>query len=1023
MNFKTTLGSLLPVDDFVREIARSRSVQAGPRLVVAALLVAALAGSSAAQTISTGQYNNNRTGANLNETLLNTTNVNVTQFGKIASLPLDGREYGNPLFIPNVSVPLAGGGTRTTNVLYVATQKNTIFAFDANTLSTTPLWQTNLGAPVPAQSAAGGACPAFSAGNELGILSTPVIDITTNTIYAVSTSPTSSGTAYEYFLNALDITTGKPKFGSPVQIQGQVPGNGYDSVNGFVTLNQDTTHAQRTALLLSGGNVYMGFASCGPDFDPWHGWMFSYNASNLSQNWVFNSTPNDMRGGIWQSGFGPVADTAGNIYFVTANGDPSNADPYSDSVVMLTPAGVPTAYQFTNWSQISTDDLDISSAGLIRVPNTSYLLSGGKMGIVAVLNSSGGNLTLQQSFQATSPCPTPITSDATCHKMHGDAFWSDGGTGGYLYVWGSSSTDPLNAFHFVNGSFPIVSGSAPTPSSQNTSISLGKSSAALSVSSNQTQSGSGILWVNAQTTLYAFDATNVATQLWNNSQNAARDGGFQFTHWVEPIVAQGHVYLPWYNNDAGGIAVFGLLGTASTPDFSLNVAPGSETVVAGNSTTYSVTVSPLNGFNGTVSLTSQGLPSGVTGTFNPASVNTTGASTLTVSTSTTTPPGSTTFTITGTSGTLTHSVGGGLTVSTASSSGVQVSLSPVYNRTGIVTDGKTFSGGLDGDGNAYSANLLGSSQTYNDLTFAIGPPDVPNVVSNGATIPLPAGVYSALSFLGTAVNGPQDSQVFTVTYADGTTQTFTQSLNNWRPGPSKPGETIVLSMPYRDMWSGTENVGTFDLFAYSFTLYPTKTVASLTLPNNPNVVVVAVALVPSGMIVPVSLASSFNRNGIVTDGTHFTNTGVDLDGDSYSSNLLGTSLAFNGSTFTFGPANAPDVVSNAVIPLPNGQFSKLNMLATAVNGFQKNQSFIVTYTDSSTSVLTQSLSNWVPAGNQVGETTVLTMPYADMWNGTQKTKSVAVYGYSLALNPAKTVASIALPSNTNVVVLGLSLVP
>jgi len=992
------------------------------RFVSAALLlVAALAGPLAAQTptISTGQYNNNRTGANLNETLLTTSNVNVNQFGKVASLPLDGREYGHALFIPNVTLPLAGGGTYTTNVLYVATQKNTIFAFDANTLSTTPLWQTNLGASVPSQTASGGYCPAFSAGNELGILSTPVIDTTTNTIYAVSTSPTSTGTAYEFFLNALDITTGKPKFGSPVQIQGQVAGTGYDNVNGVITLNQDARHAQRTALLLSGGNIYMGFGSCGPDADPWHGWVFSYSASNLSQNWVFNTTPNDMRGGVWQSGMGIAGDASGNIYFTTGNGDPKNQDSDSDGVVMLSAAGTPDFYQMPDWSDLSGEDLDVSSDGVILVPNTNYLLVGGKMGIMSVMQPNAGALTVLQSFQATNACPTPL-QESTCHKMRGDAFWSDGGTGGYLYVWGSSATDPVNAYHFSNGSF----GTTPTPSSQNTSVSLGANDAGLSVSANQSQAGTGILWANAQTVLYAFDAGNVANQLWNNGQNAARDGGLQFSHWVEPIVAQGHVYLPWYNNDAGGIAVYGLLGTTGTPDFSLTVAPGSQTVIAGNSTTYTVTGSPLNGFSGSISLAAQGFPTGATGSFNPTSISATGTSTLTVTTSTATPLGADTFTVTGTSGSLTHTVNGSLTVNSASSSGVQVSLSSIYNRTGIVTDGTSFVGGLDGDGNAYSANLLGTTQTYNNLSFIIGSPNVPNVVSSGATIPLPSGFYTTLSFLGTGANGSQSSQVFTVTYGDGSTQTFTQSLSDWHPYSNKPGETTVLSMAYRDVWNGTKNAGTFDLYAYSFTLNSAKSVASLTLPNNANVVVVAVTLVPSATVVAVPLTSSYNRNGIVTDGTSFSNTGLDLDGDSYSANQLGTSLVFNGSTFTFGPANAPDVVSNgAVIPLPSGQFSKLNMLGIGVNGIQKSQTFIVTYTDNSTSLITQGLSNWVPNGNQAGETTVLTMPYVDVWNGTKKTKTFALYGYTFLLNPAKSVSTITLPNNKNVVVLGLSLVP
>jgi hypothetical protein len=995
---------------------------AGTPWLTSFVLVAAAANALFAQapTISTGQYNNNRTGANLAEVLLNTTNVNVTEFGKVASLPLDGREYGNPLFIPNVTFPVAGGGTYTTNALYIATQKNTIFAFDANTLSTTPLWHTNLGASVPSQTASGGFCPAFSAGNELGILSTPVIDTTTNTIYAVSTSPATGGTTYEFFLNALDITTGLPKFGSPVQIQGQVSGTGYDNVNGVITLDQDTRHAQRTALLLSGGSVYFGFGSCGPDADPWHGWMFSYNASNLTRNWVFNTTPNDMRGGVWQAGMGPVADASGNIVFTTGNGDAEAADPTSDGVVLLSPSEAVTNYQFSNWYQLSVNDLDVSTVGPILVPNTNYLLIGGKMGIVSVFQDSGGTLNNLQSFQATNACPTPIQNQSECHKMRGDAFWSNGGTGGTLYLWGSSSTDPLNAYSFANGSF----GSTPTPASQNTSVSLGNFDASFAISANQNVTGTGVLWVNAQTVLYAFNAGNVATQLWNNEQNAARDGGFQFSHWVEPLVVQGRVYLPWYSNDAGGIAVFGLLSASSGPNFSLAISPASQTLLQGSGTTYTATVSALNGFTGAVSLSASGLPSGATAVFSPPTISGSGTSTLAVSTSTSTPSGTYTLSVIGTSGSLTQTTTASITVQLLSTSGVQVSLSSLYNRVGIVKDGTTFGTGLDNNGYAYSANLLGVVQTYNNLSFTFGSPNVANVVSGAATIPLPSGSYSTLSLLATAVNGPQSNQVFTVTYSDGSTSTFTQSLNNWRPGPTFPGETVVISTSYRDVWNGTTSTGTFDLFGYSFALNPAKTVSSLTLPSNPNVIVVAVSLMPAPIIDQVSLNSYYNREGIVADGTVF-HGGADTDGNAYSSNLLGTSVTFNGSTFTLGPANALDMVSGgAVVTLPAGEFGTLNMLAAAVLSWQKNQIFTVTYTDGSTSVFTQSLSNWVPpaAGNQVGETTVKTMTYRDVWNGTESTTTVAVYGYTFALNPSKTVSTITLPSNSDVIVLGLSLV-
>ena len=585
------------------------------------------------------------------------------------------------------------------------------------------------------QTAAEGYCPAFSAGNELGILSTPVIDTTTGTIYAVSTSPTSSGTTYEFFLNALDITTGKPKFGSPVQIQGQVPGTGYDNVNGMISLNQDTRHAQRTALLLSGGNLYFGFGSCGPDADPWHGWMFSYNASNLSRNWVFNTTPNDMRGGVWQSGMGPVADSSGNVVFTTGNGDSKATDPTSDGVVMLSPSGTATSYQFSNWYQLSVNDLDVSTVGVILVPNTNYLLVGGKMGMVSVMDVSGGVFNNLQTFQATNACPTPIQNESMCHKMRGDAFWSDGVTGGTFYVWGASSTDPLNAYTFANGTF----GATPKPSSQNTTVSLGSGDAAFAVSANQQQAGTGVLWVNTLTTLHAFDASNVANELWNNQQDASRDGGLQFPHWVEPLVAQGRVYLPSFKNDAGAVAVFGLLGTAPTPDFSLGLKPATQAILQGVSTTYTATVSPLNGFTGTVSLVAHGLPSGATAGFSPPTVSGSGSSTLTVSTSVSTLPGTYTLTVVGTSGSLSHSTTVTLTVQSSSVSGVQVSLSSFYNRIGIVTDGDSFATGLDNNGFAYSSNLLGESQTYNNLSFTIGSPNVANVIAGGATIPVLPG--------------------------------------------------------------------------------------------------------------------------------------------------------------------------------------------------------------------------------------------------------------------------------------------
>ena len=447
----------------------------------------------------------------------------------------------------------------------------------------------------------------------------------------------------------------------------------------------------------------------------------------------------------------------------------------------------------------------------------------------------------------------------------------------------------------------------------------------------------------------------------------------------------------------------------------------------GGSATYTATIGGINGFSGTVSLTVSGLPSGAAAAFSPASIIGLGSLTLTISTFSSIPEGTYPLSIAAISGSLTQSASATLVVQPAAVqsspvSGTQVPMASFYNREGIVTDGSMFTTGLDTYGFAYSANLIGTTQIYNNLTFTIAPPNAPNVVSGGTTIALPPGTYSTLSFLGTGVNGQQTGQVFTVKYSDGTTSTFTQSMSDWDPATNYPGETTVLSMTYRDFWAATESTGPFALYGYSFTLNAAKTVASFTLPSNSKVIVVAVSLQPVTAL-QVPLASYYNREGIVTDGTTF-NAGADGLGFAFSSNQLGMSLTSNGLTFTLGPANAVDVVSSngEVVTLPAGQFSELNMLAVGVNGWQNSQTFTVTYTDGSTSVFTQSLDDWVSGGGQTGQTTVLTTPYRDVWDGTENPTPVAVYGYSFALDLSKIVSTVTLPNDSNVVVLGLSLV-
>src|SRR5262249_48059328 len=258
-------------------------------------------------------HNDNlRTGQNINETVLTPGNVNSTQFGKVFSYNTDGISHASPLYVANLNIP--GKGPR--NVVYVATEHDTLYAFDADGRSASPLWQVsfiNPGAGITT-------VPAADTGEtgdinpEIGITSTPVIDQATNTMYVVAKTK-EPGPTYVQRLHALDITTGAEKFGGPVVLQGSVAGTGAGSSGGvlqFLSLREN----QRPALLLSNGVVYIAFASHG-DQAPYHGWVMGYNATSLQQVMIYCDTRNGTEGGIWQSGLGPATDSTGNIYFMT----------------------------------------------------------------------------------------------------------------------------------------------------------------------------------------------------------------------------------------------------------------------------------------------------------------------------------------------------------------------------------------------------------------------------------------------------------------------------------------------------------------------------------------------------------------------------------------------------------------------------------------------------------------------------------------------------------------------------------
>ncbi len=351
-----------------------------------------------------------------------------------------------------------------------------------------------------------------------------------------------------------------------------------------------------------------------------------------------------------------------------------------------------------------------------------------------------------------------------------------------------------------------------------------------------------------------------------------------------------------------------------------------------------------------------------------------------------------------------------------------VNLSPAFNRTGIVTDGAAFGyGGLDGNGYAFSSGFVGASLTASGTTFHLGPANVPDAVSaEGQVVPLPAVQGSALKILATGVNGAQPDQTFLVTYADGTTATFTQSISDWAVPKGYAGESTALTTSYRNSYDSGNQSGPFHVYVYTFSLDPSKVVQSLTLPTNANVEVLAASLVPQNTT-PVDLSSAFNRTGAVADGTALGGGGLDGVGYALSSNLVGTSLTASGATFQLGP-NAVSAAGQ-VIALPSVQGSELKLLALGVQGSQPDQRFVVTYTDGTTATFTQSISDWAVPMGYTGESTALTTTYRDSSDGSPQAGPFRLYAYTFSLDPSKVVQSLTLPTNANVEVLAASLVP
>ena len=559
---------------------------------------------SAGAQVSVWTYHNNnqRTGLDTNETILNLTNVNSTAFGKLFSWPVDGYVYAQPLYVPNLNIQGA-----THNVVFVATEHNSVYAFDANSAGASGglLWQTNLG--LSAVTTIPNVFTNKSFGTrynnnsytdiepEVGITGTPVIDTNSGTLYVDAFTQTNSGGTTNYFhrMHALNIFNGTERPYSPVVITTTVAGSGVDSVFGRVTFNAKQEN-QRPALTLAGGILYVAYAGYA-DTDPYHGWILGFNATNLTllTNYVFILTPNSTaaefpdnpgEGGIWMSGGGFCVDANTNLYVSVANGSFDGKTEYGDSFMKFTTSnGLAVADYFTPWNQatLQQNDSDLGSGGLLLLPDQPgtvphEMLGAGKIGEIYLVNRDQFT-TNNEHYDSTNSIDFVRQTSSTI----GGSFDTPAYFNNAIYYVGSG--DSLKAIPLANG---LISGSILSGSR-----SYGFPGATPSISANGTNNG--IVWtlqMGSPQVLVACNATNVAKEIYNSSQAAGvRDQLASGAKFAVPTVADGEVFV----GGAKSFAVFGLL--AGTFSFS----PVAYSVPKGN-TNAIITVSRMGGTNGAV---------------------------------------------------------------------------------------------------------------------------------------------------------------------------------------------------------------------------------------------------------------------------------------------------------------------------------------------------------------------------------------------------------------------------------------
>ena len=506
-----------------------------------------------APDVTTWHYDLARDGLNSQETILTPANVNSTQFGKIGFFAVDGKVDAQPLFLANVVI-----GNTLHNILYVATEHASVYAFDADTGA--QIWHVSaLGSGETTSDDHG--CSQITP--EIGITSTPVIDRksgTNGTLFTVAMSKDSSG-AYHQRLHALDLTTGAELTGSPTAISATYPGSGDNSHGGNVVFDP-SQYAERAALLLLNGTIYLTWTShC--DIGLYTGWVMAYSESTLQQTAVLNLTPNGHEGSPWMAGAGMAADSNGFIYLLDANGTfdttlDSNGFPtqhdFGNAMLKLSTANgkltVADYFESSNGVNDSNADLDLGSAGALLLPDQTdaggtvhhLIAGGGKDTNIYVAN--------RDNLGKYNPSSTSNIYQQLSGAVTGMIYGSPAYFNGVLYY--AADGDSLKAF-------PITNARVANSASSATAVRFQHPSPTPTISANGSQNG--IVWAleantNLPGVLHAYDPTNLTHELYNSNQApSSRDSFGNGNKFIAPLIVNGKVYV----GTQSGVAVFGLL--------------------------------------------------------------------------------------------------------------------------------------------------------------------------------------------------------------------------------------------------------------------------------------------------------------------------------------------------------------------------------------------------------------------------------------------------------------------------------